>query len=85
MALSKAAAHERGRIAGLSRAIRNGERPADDGELDDARRNLRAQRLADHLEKVLAEAPPLTNEQRTRLAEPLRPARTVTPGQVPVT
>lgn len=67
MPLSKAAAHERGRIAGLARAIRNGERE-DHGELTEARRNLRAQRLADHVEQVLAGSPRLTDIQRDRIA-----------------
>jgi hypothetical protein len=40
-----------------------------------ARANFIARRLAHHIEKTLAEAPPLTDEQRTRLAELLRPAR----------
>ena len=40
-----------------------------------ARANFTARRLAHHIEKTLAEAPPLTDEQRTRLAELLRPVR----------
>jgi len=31
--------------------------------------------LEEHIQKVLSQAPPLTDEQRTRLAELLRPAR----------
>ena len=58
---------ERARVASLSRS-----RPADDPDLVDARRNLRAERLAAHIEKVVAEAPPLTAEQRYRLAVLLR-------------
>jgi hypothetical protein len=68
MALSPAASHHRGRIAGLSRAIRNGERPADDPEIIDARRALRAERLADHVQQVIAEWPPLTDGQLARVA-----------------
>ena len=34
-----------------------------------------AARIADYIEKTLAAAPPLTDDQRTRLAELLRPAR----------
>jgi hypothetical protein len=34
-----------------------------------------ADKVADHVKRALAEAPPLTNEQRTRLAELLRPVR----------
>ncbi len=67
--------HERARVARLSRAIKRGERPTHDPELTEARRNLRALRLEEHVQRVLAEAPPLTDEQRTRLAELLRPVR----------
>lgn len=73
--LSDAAARHRGRIAGLTRAVRNGERPADDPELTEARRDLRAEVLAGHVEKVLAQAPPLTDEQRDRIAAILRSGR----------
>lgn len=58
---------ERGRVAALSRS-----RAADDPELLDARRNLRAERLADHIAKAVAEAPPLTDAQVDRLAVLLR-------------
>ena len=61
--------HQRARIGALSRS-----RTDDDPELVDARRNLAELRLAEHIEKVLAAAPPLTDEQRTALAELLRPA-----------
>jgi hypothetical protein len=61
---------ERARIAALTRS-----RQADDPELVAARRNLKAMRLEEHVARVLAEAPPLTDEQRTRLAELLRPVR----------
>ena len=67
--------HERARIASITRGIRAGERPADDPALAEAYRNLRELRLAEHIEKILAQAPPLTDEQRVRLAELLRPAR----------
>jgi len=39
------------------------------------RRQLRAERTEQYIQKVLAEAPPLTDEQRTRLAELLAPVR----------
>lgn len=61
---------ERARIAGLTRS-----RQADDPELVEARRRLRTERTAAYIEKVLAEAPPLTDEQRTKLAELLKPVR----------
>ncbi len=55
--------HERARIASLSRS-----RTPDDPELVDARRNLRAERLADYITKTVDAAPPLTPAQRDRLA-----------------
>lgn len=55
--------HYRARIAALSR-----ERSSNDPELVEARRNLRAARLAEHIEKVVAQAPPITDAQRDRLA-----------------
>jgi hypothetical protein len=70
MALSKAAAHHRARIAALSR-----DRQSDDPELVGARRDLRATRLEDHVARVLAEAPPLSDEQRERIAVVLRAGR----------
>jgi hypothetical protein len=73
--ISPEAAHYRAIIAGKKRAIRNGERPADDPELIDAQRGLKAATTADYIEKVLSQAPPLSGEQRNRLAELLRPAR----------
>ncbi len=60
-------AHERARVAALTRS-----RPADDPELVDARRNMRAERLADHIRRIVDDAPPLTAEQRDRLALLLR-------------
>jgi hypothetical protein len=57
----------RAEYASLTRSRR-----PDDPELLEARRNLRAAKLADHIVKVVAEAPPLTQEQRDRLAVLLR-------------
>jgi hypothetical protein len=73
--LSATSAHHRGRIAGLARAVRNGERPVDDPELACAKRDYAAARIADYINKTLADAPPLTGEQRTALAELLKPVR----------
>lgn len=61
--------NERGRVAALSRS-----RTPDDPDLIAARRNLRAERLADYITRVVDAAPPLTAEQRDRLALLLRPA-----------
>lgn len=54
---------ERARVASLTRS-----RTSDDPELVDARRNLRAARLEDYILKTVDAAPPLTAEQRDRLA-----------------
>lgn len=67
--------YERSRIAILSRAVKRGEIPADDPRLDEARRNLRAAKLAEEISAAVDAAPPLTERQRTELAELLRPAR----------
>jgi hypothetical protein len=66
---------DRGRIAALTRAVRNGERPADDPELLEARRNFTAKRLAEHVETKLAESPPLTDAQLDSIAAILEAAR----------
>lgn len=58
---------ERARVASLTRS-----RTPDDPDLVDARRNLKAARLEAYIEKVVAEAPPLTAAQRDRLAVLLR-------------
>lgn len=58
---------ERARVAALSR-----DRSPDDPELLDARRNMRAERLAQHIKQLVDEAPPLTLDQRDRLARLLR-------------
>jgi hypothetical protein len=59
--------HERARVASLSRS-----RNDDDPDLVNARRNLKAERLALHIARIVAEAPTLTGEQRDRLALLLR-------------
>lgn len=59
--------HDRARIARLSQTL-----PHDHPELVDARRELRASRLADYIQKTIDQAPPLTAEQRDRLAMLLR-------------
>jgi len=67
MAPSPATTHHRARIAALSR-----DREPDDPELLEARRSLRAVRLEEHVNKVLADWPPLTDEQLDRIAALLR-------------
>lgn len=54
---------ERARVAALSRS-----RSSDDPELVDAHRNLRAERLADYITRTVDKAPPLSSEQRNKLA-----------------
>ena len=64
---SKSYAHERARVASLSRS-----RSASDPELVDARLKMRAERAADYIKQIVDAAPPLTESQRTRLALLLR-------------
>lgn len=47
----------------------------DTAKIEDARRALAEAKITDYVERVVAEAPPLTEEQRVRLAELLRPVR----------
>lgn len=69
--------HERAKVAALSRSVAAGERPPDDPELIEARRNLCALRLEEHVRKVVAKAPPLTPDQRDRIAAILRGSEVV--------
>ena len=57
----------RGRVGGLKRAIRNGERAADDPAVETALRALAIEKLAEHAAKVVAEWPTLTELQRDRI------------------
>ena len=59
--------HHRARVGALSRS-----RPDDDPELVEARTNLRALTLEEHVRKAVSEAPTLTAEQRDRIAAILR-------------
>jgi hypothetical protein len=70
-ALSPEARSHRARIGGLKRS----GVPDDDPRYDEARRDLRAQVLTDYVQRVLDDWPPLTAEQRSKLAELLRPIR----------
>jgi hypothetical protein len=60
---------QRAKVAALSRS-----RPANDPEIIEARRNLKALKLEEYVSKVVAEAPPLTADQADRIAALLRPA-----------
>ncbi len=55
--------HERARIASLSRS-----RTPDDPELVDARCNLRVERAADYIQRLVDDAPALSAAQLDRLA-----------------
>ena len=68
--ISPAVGSARARVGALSRS-----RPVDDPEFIDAKRALFEAKITSYVEKVLAQAPPLTDEQRVRLAELFRPAR----------
>ncbi|MEZ5150698.1 hypothetical protein [Rhodococcus zopfii] len=65
--LSPAARSKRAKIAALSR-----DREPNDPELLETRRDLRALKLEEYVTRVVAEAPPLTDEQRERIASLLR-------------
>jgi hypothetical protein len=58
--------HHRARVASLT------ARGASANEIDKARRDLRAERLADYIKRTVDVSPPLTPEQRQRLAGLLR-------------
>lgn len=64
--ISARAAYHRSVVANA--ALRGDEQAA-----DDARRDLRAELLAEHVTRVVEAAPPLTAEQRERLVRILRP------------
>lgn len=53
----------RAQVAALSRS-----RTPDDPDLIAARQNLRAARLEEHVQKALADAPPLSEDQKSRIA-----------------
>lgn len=59
---------KRGRLNALKRY-----RPADDPAVLDAARDLAAERLAEHVRRVVDTFPPLTDEQRNQIAALLRP------------
>jgi hypothetical protein len=69
MPASKAVRRQRARVAVTARF------KPDSPELDAARRDLRAVQLREHIQKVVSTWPPLSDSQRVRLAELLRPAR----------
>ena len=81
VAISAAKAKPRARIAGLKRAVRNGERPANCPELTAAYRELavvtveeEADTLAAKAAKLVADWPDLNDEQLGRIAGVLKAA-----------
>lgn len=54
---------DRAKVASLSRV-----RPQNDPELVEARRNLKAAKLEEYVARVVATAPPLTEDQKHRIA-----------------
>ena len=81
MPISAARAKPRAQIAGLKRAVRNGERPADCPELRDAYRELAvvgveedADKLNNKAAKLVADWPDLTPEQLGRISSVIKGA-----------
>jgi hypothetical protein len=62
---SKSVAHYRAKVAALSPRE---PKPVDAEALIEAKRNLRAEMLAEHVARVVAELPPLTDQQCQRIA-----------------
>ncbi|WP_293311314.1 hypothetical protein [Mycolicibacterium sp.] len=67
MTISPALAHYRAKIAAKSRVL-----APDDPELLDAKRDLAAAKLAEHVAKVVGDWPTLTEDQLNRVAGMLR-------------
>lgn len=63
----------RATLASLSRCVKTGERSPD--ELLVARDRLEKAKISAKIDALVAAAPVLTDEQRTRLAELLKPVR----------
>jgi hypothetical protein len=63
--------HYRAKLGGLARS----GVPLDDPRYDEYRQELRAHVRVERIEKLISEAPPLSAEQRERLAQLLRPVR----------
>jgi hypothetical protein len=68
---SPAVAHRRAVVGGIACSPQR-----DQAALDDAHRALRAELLAEHVERVVNELPPLTDEQIERIAALLRAGAT---------
>lgn len=66
----------RASVAAITRCVRNGERSPD--ELLVAKDRLEQAKVSATIDKLISDAPPLTEQQRTRLAELLKPVRVTT-------
>lgn len=53
--------------------IAHAKRRDPDADVTELRRQLKAERLAEYVERVVSEAPPLTDEQLSRITAILRP------------
>jgi hypothetical protein len=58
---------KRGKLAGLTRVL-----PPGDPQLGELRRDIRAERLAEHVVEIINQVPPLTAEQRSAICALLR-------------
>ena len=65
-------AHLRGTVIALKRCVKNGERRADDAQLADASEKLRRATFFARVERLLADAPPLTSGQVETITAMLR-------------
>jgi hypothetical protein len=74
-ALSAQRRHERARKARLTQSY-----PPDHPKIVEADRNIAALRLEEYIAKTLAEAPELSDEQRSKLAELIKPVRVAGAG-----
>jgi hypothetical protein len=59
-------------VRAISSRIAAIERHHPNTDTGDLRRDMRAAKLAEHIKKVVASAPPLTDDQRARLSSLLR-------------
>ncbi len=62
----------RSRVALEAKAAKNNPEPSSHARLSDARRDLAEAKLAAYIQRVVDRAPPLSPEQRDRLAVLLR-------------
>jgi hypothetical protein len=72
MPVSTEIAIKRGRVAGLKRAVKTGERRPDDPVIPAAERDLAVEVLAERAQRLVATWPDLTDAQVDRIASILR-------------